>query len=458
MKKHQLNLVLAVLLFLMPVFLFGQAPPTLGTTSSFALFTASGAFSNVGASTTVTGDVGTNVGAFSAFPPGTLVGQQHVADATSAQAATDVATAYSSLNQGGVVISVGLGGQTLTPGVYSTGAASTLNGTLTLDGQGNSNAIFIIRIGGALSTGISSNVSLIGSASLCNVYWQIGGALTLGDNSVFKGTAIVDGAIHLLEGSSLQGRALSTAGAIDLHNNVVTVTTDNTIALSVPGTNVQTICINTPITNITYTSTGATGATFTGLPAGVTGSFNGNTVTISGSPTTATGSPFNYTVTLTGGCGSATANGTITVNAPTAPIVGTITQPTCDVATGSVVLSGLPAGDWTINPGAIAGSTTSTTISGLAPGTYNYTVTNAAGCISVASVNVVINALPATPSAPIVGTITQPTCLVATGSVVLSGLPAGNWTINPGAITGSTTSITISGLAPGTYNYTVTNA
>ena len=76
------------------------------------------------------------------------------------------------------------------------------------------------------------------------------------------------------------------------------------------------------------------------------------------------------------------------------------------------------------------GTGTTTTISGLAPGTYTYTVTNAAGCTSVASANVVINAQPATPTAPVVGTITQPTCAVATGSVPLSGLPAsGTWTL-----------------------------
>ena len=144
--------------------------------------------------------------------------------------------------------------------------------------------------------------------------------------------------------------------------------------------------------------------------------------------------------------------------APTAPVVGTITQPTCATATGSVILSGLPAGNWTINPGAIAGNTASTIISGLATGTYNYTVTNSSGCTSAASANVVIDAQPAAPAALVVGTITQPTCATATGSVILSGLPAGNWTINPGAIAGNTASTTISGLTPGSYTFTVTNA
>jgi hypothetical protein len=54
------------------------------------------------------------------------------------------------------------------------------------------------------------------------------------------------------------------------------------------------------------------GATFSGLPAGVTGNWAADVVTISGTPT-AIGT-FNYTVTLTGGCGNITATGSITVN------------------------------------------------------------------------------------------------------------------------------------------------
>lgn len=79
-------------------------------------------------------------------------------------------------------------------------------------------------------------------------------------------------------------------------------------------------------------------------------------------------------------------------------------------------------------------------------------------CSSPDSASVVINAQPATPSALIVGAKTHPNCKTSTGSVVLSGLPAGNWTINPGGITGSTNSTTISGLSVGTYNFIVTNA
>ncbi len=84
-------------------------------------------------------------------------------------------------------------------------------------------------------------------------------------------------------------------------NGSIDVTSNNTITLtSAAGTDAQTVCINTAITNITYSTTGATGATFSGLPAGVTGNWAVNVVTISGTPT-ASGT-FNYTVTLTGGC------------------------------------------------------------------------------------------------------------------------------------------------------------
>ncbi len=104
----------------------------------------------------------------------------------------------------------------------------------------------------------------------------------------------------------------------------VSVTPNNTIALgSASGTNAQTLTLGAAITNITYTTTGATGATFSGLPAGVTGTWASNTATISGTPT-APGT-FNYTVTMTGGCtgGTNTATGNITINAPAGPNIAT---------------------------------------------------------------------------------------------------------------------------------------
>jgi uncharacterized protein (TIGR02145 family) len=205
-----------------------------------------------------------------------------------------------------------------------------------------------------------------------------------------------------------------------------------------------------------------------GLPSGswtITRSPGGTTYTGSTTSTTVSGlAAGTYTFTVTNALGyTSAASASVDIHAqpvtPAAPVMGTITQPTCTVATGSVILDGLPAtGTWTINPGGISGTGTNLTLSELAAGTYTYTVTNEAGCTSAACDAIVINTQPVTPAAPVMGTIIQPTCTVATGSVILDGLPAtGTWTINPGGISGTGTNLTLSELAAGTYSYTVMN-
>lgn len=223
MYKKSLNSILFTLLFLFPALTFGQAPP-LGTAASFALFTAVGAFGNAGAST-ITGNIGTDAGAFTGFPPGTVTGQIQVQNTASAQAAADVRTAYSALSavSCGTTIGVNLGGQILIPNTYCTGAAATLNGTLTLDGQGDPNSLFIFNIDGALSTGAAASVVLINAATVGNVYWRVAGRFDLGENALFRGTILSNGAITLLMGSQLIGRGLSQAGGISLANNTVTI-------------------------------------------------------------------------------------------------------------------------------------------------------------------------------------------------------------------------------------------
>ena len=170
----------------------------------------------------------------------------------------------------------------------------------------------------------------------------------------------------------------------------INVLPNNTISLSsVAATTAQTICISTPIVNITYATTGATGATVSGLPMGVSGSFANNVVTISGTPT-ASGT-FSYMVNLTGGCGTVTASGSFKVNpnntisltsaaATTAQIVcintamAKITYNTTS-ATGATFM-GLPAGvngSWAANVVTISGTPT-------VAGSFNYTVTLTGGC------------------------------------------------------------------------------
>jgi len=202
---------------------FSQAPD-LRSLSSFALFTAAGAFDNLGSSS-ITGDIGTNTANVTGFLPGVVSGDiVETGNPVASQAASDVSLIYSDLESTTCdsVIGTTLGsGQILTPKIYCLGGLSTLNGDLILDGQGNPNAVFIFKINGALTTSSLSSVSLINSASSDNVYWQINGQLEVSDNSIFRGIAAVNGAINLLESTSVEGRCLSIAGAISLHNNNV---------------------------------------------------------------------------------------------------------------------------------------------------------------------------------------------------------------------------------------------
>jgi hypothetical protein len=206
---------------------FAQAP-ILGTSSTFSLFTATGAIDILGTST-VYGDVGTNIGAFSISAPSIIFGVIHNTDATSLSAAADVASAYSDVD--GRTCGFAISGSTslgttrkiLGPDtVFCLAGAQALDSNLTLDAKGDPSAIFIIQIDGALTTNTSSAIILINSASFCNVYWQVNGAVTIGINSVFNGTIIANGAISLLNNAIVNGRMLSQAGALALNNNILT--------------------------------------------------------------------------------------------------------------------------------------------------------------------------------------------------------------------------------------------
>jgi PKD repeat protein len=472
MKSKLLIILTAVILFLIPDANYGQVAPTLGTTSSFALFTGSGAFDNLGA-TIITGNIGSNTYSPSGFPiPGTVIGNiYNASDAITATAAADVLTAYAALTQAGAVLGVTLDGLTINPGVYNTGAAATLNAgqTLTLNGLGNPNSIFIIRIGGALTTGTFTNIVLINSADLCNVYWQVNGAFTLGDGSVFRGTLIATGAIHLLEASSLLGRGLSTGGAIDTHNNIVTIGTAPATPGAITGTAAQ--CAS--LAGQTYSITAvANTTTFTwAVPAGWSITSGAGTTGITVTTGTA-GQNGNITVTAGNGCGTSAA-GSLAVTVNACALNASFTGTPLSVCLGSMVTftntstgtSGATTYSW--NFGAGATPATSNTIGPIAVtystgGLKTITLTITDGTTStVTQTNYITVNLP--PSAPGIGLITQPTCVLSTGSVPLTGLPGvGTWTVTESVgsttITGSGTTANFSGLSANNYTFTVTDA
>ncbi|MBC7865293.1 MAG: DUF3494 domain-containing protein [Bacteroidia bacterium] len=357
----------------------GQSAPNLGTASGFALFTAAGAFNNISAATTVTGNVGTDVGAFNAFPPGTLVGQIHVADPASAQAATDVNVAYSNLSAltCGTVLGTTLGNnQVLGPDVYCLGAASVLNGNLILDGQGDAGSLFFFKINGALSTSTFSTITLINSASLCNVYWQVNGQFTLGDSSVFRGTLLANGAISLLDGAALYGKALSTSGAISLQNNIVAIGMQPVVSIIPAGNTIfcagDSVLLNSSITN-------AVGPfSYSWIQGGQT---TNSSVTVSPTVTTT----YVLEATAINGCAVARDSVLVTVNSPLTIDLGNDT--TVTFCTGYLTLdAGVSGLVYSWNTGQVT-----QTINVSSTGTYYLQASNSNGCIDSDTINVVVN-------------------------------------------------------------------
>ncbi len=216
MKTNLLNTLIAIALLALPSLNFAQAP-NLGTAANFVLFSTNGPVSNSGISQ-ITGNVGTNNGSSTAF--GNVNGVMNDANGVSAQCATDVLAAYNQLSTTtpSFFPSSTLGnGQTLNASVYSIGSAAILNLELILDGQGNPNAVFIFKIQGPLSTNAGSRVKLINGALACNVFWKVEGLVSMASGSSMKGTIIANNAaINMNSGDTLEGRALSTAGAITI--------------------------------------------------------------------------------------------------------------------------------------------------------------------------------------------------------------------------------------------------
>jgi len=189
--------------------------PTLGTTADFVLFSTVGAVSNTGI-THLTGHVGTNSGSSTGF--GNVDGVMHDQDPASAQATADLLIAYNQLNATVPTFFPGalLGsGQILNAGVYSIPSPATLNLTLTLDAQGDPNAVFIFQIGGAFSTGANAKVVLINGGLACNVFWKVEGLVNMAAGTTMRGTIVANNAAIVMNtADTLEGRALSIAGAI----------------------------------------------------------------------------------------------------------------------------------------------------------------------------------------------------------------------------------------------------
>jgi hypothetical protein len=187
---------------------------------------AGSAITNTGA-TNVSGDIGLSPGtSIGGFPPGILVGTQHINDAIANQAKLDLTIAYNDAagrtSTDIVTLSGNIGGLTLTPGLYkSTSSLAISSGDLTFDAKGNANAVFIIQMASSFTTTSGRQVILAGGALASNIFWQVGSSATFGTTSVLKGTFLVKQSITFNTGATLDGRALTSTGAVVLAGNTI---------------------------------------------------------------------------------------------------------------------------------------------------------------------------------------------------------------------------------------------
>jgi Ice-binding-like/Secretion system C-terminal sorting domain len=219
-SKLLLRILVVISLLPFPHISFAQTPD-LGTAANFVLFSSVGAVGNTGISQ-ITGNVGTNSGAITGF--GNINGVVHTADASSAQAAIDLQAAWfylSTLTPTSAIGPVLGSGQTLFAGVYTIAAAGSVVGGLTFDAQGNPGAVFVITTGGALTTAAGATVNLINGATACNVFWVAEGAISMAALTTMRGTLIAhNGAIDMGAGGILEGRELSTTGAVSVYGTI----------------------------------------------------------------------------------------------------------------------------------------------------------------------------------------------------------------------------------------------
>jgi hypothetical protein len=190
MKTQIYNVLTSMVLISIPVLIFAHSSPP-ESAADFVLHSAVGAITNSGISQ-VTGNVGTNSGSISGF--GNVSGATHENEGSTDQFENNLV---------------------LTPHTYLLNAATVFMDALYLDTLGNVNAVFVIRINCALTTGTYSKVLFIDEAQAKNGYWKIEGAVDINDNSAFGGTIVCNnGAIDLNTGVSPDGRALITVGAL----------------------------------------------------------------------------------------------------------------------------------------------------------------------------------------------------------------------------------------------------
>ncbi|GAA4756109.1 hypothetical protein GCM10023350_47050 [Nocardioides endophyticus] len=287
----------------------------LGSAASYSVLAGAGV-SNTGEDTVLALDLGLSpTGAIAGFPPGIVTGTTHDKDSAAEAAQEDREAAYAAAaaQPGGTPFAGDQAGVTFKPGVHTSAAAFTNTGTMTLDADGDSSAVFVFQIGAALSSAAASKVVLTDGALANNVYWQVVGAVSLGAGARYVGTFLAAGVVSFGEGASLKGRIL-TPGTVALANSPVT----------------------RPIDDLT--------APVVTLAGGPVRSTNDTTPAISGTTDESAGSPVSVTVgsqTLTTQVGAAGAWSVSAAALPEGPhtVTASVTDASRNTGTATQVLT-----------------------------------------------------------------------------------------------------------------------
>ncbi len=192
----------------------------LGSAFGYSLL-SSAAITNAGASV-YPGAVGVGPGgALTGMEAAVTVCPDEIGSPAAIAALDDLRTAYAFASDRlpTAILAGDLAGQTLGPGIYRSGAALAMSTTLVFDAGNNPDAVFIIQTPAAVNTAAASNMILANGAKSSNIFWQVGGAVTLGADSHFVGTILGNAAITLGAGTSVDGRALTAGGAITASDN-----------------------------------------------------------------------------------------------------------------------------------------------------------------------------------------------------------------------------------------------
>jgi uncharacterized repeat protein (TIGR01451 family) len=185
--------------------------------------------------TVVTGDLGTAPGtSITGFPPGIVTGGAiHPNDADAVQAQTDLTTALGTAADMpcDTTFAAGhdFGGTLVAPGVTCVTGAAQVTGAVVLDHQGDPNAFFLFKIGGALVTAngssvVAANATSDGDTASCapNTTWRVMSSATLGAFSDFTGDVLAGTSVTTQTGASVTGRLLARSSGVSLDTNTVT--------------------------------------------------------------------------------------------------------------------------------------------------------------------------------------------------------------------------------------------